>query len=77
MTADTLLANEPFMQMYNAVCPMGRPGHRGELNGTILYFSSEAASYVTRQYVVWAMAVRVSSEVCRRVSSRALRLSPM
>lgn len=52
MTADTLFANEPFMQMYNALCPMGRPGYRGELNGTILYFSSEASSYVTGQYVV-------------------------
>lgn len=52
MTSDTLFANAQFMQMYDAMCPMGRPGARGELNSTILYFSSEASGYVTGQYVV-------------------------
>ena len=38
--------------MYNFTYPMSRPGRRGELNGTILYFSSDASSYVTSQHVV-------------------------
>lgn len=40
------------MRMYNFTDPMSRPGRRGELNGTILYFSSDASSYVTGQHVV-------------------------
>lgn len=51
MTEGTLFKNEEFMRMYNLVNPMGRPGRRGELNGTILYFSSDASSYVTGQYL--------------------------
>lgn len=50
MTADTLFANEGFMQMYNAICPASRPGRRGELNGPILFFSSDASSYVNGQF---------------------------
>jgi len=34
------------------MCPMNRPAKRGELNGTILYFSSDMSSYVTGQFVV-------------------------
>lgn len=52
MTQDTLFRNEQFMNAYNTTNPMGRPGRRGELNGTILYLSSEASSYVTGQYIV-------------------------
>lgn len=52
MTEGTLFRNEQFLATYNALNPMGRPGRRGELNGTILYLSSEAASYVTGQYIV-------------------------
>ena len=52
MTEDTLFKNEEFMRMYNFTDPMSRPGRRGELNGTILYFSSDASSYVTGQHVV-------------------------
>jgi gluconate 5-dehydrogenase len=33
---------------------MNRPAKRGELNGTILYFSSDMSSYVTGQFVVVA-----------------------
>jgi gluconate 5-dehydrogenase len=52
MTENTLLKHEGFMKMYNALSPMGRPGARGELNGTIIYFSSEASSYVNGQHVI-------------------------
>lgn len=52
MTESTLFANPQFMQIYNALNPMGRPGRRGELNGTIIYFSSDAASYVTGQHII-------------------------
>ena len=49
MTADTLFKADDFMKMYNYQCPASRPGKRGELNGTILYLSSDASSYVTGQ----------------------------
>lgn len=52
MTENTLFANEQFMNAYNTMNPMGRPGARGELNGTILYLSSDASSYTTGQYIV-------------------------
>ena len=52
MTQDTLFRNEEFLKAYNMANPLGRPGRRGELNGTILYLSSEASSYVTGQYIV-------------------------
>ena len=32
--------------------PMSRPGKHGELNGTILYFSSDASSYTNGQFIV-------------------------
>ena len=52
MTEDTLFKHAGFMQLYNGLNPMSRPGKRGELNGTILYFSSDASSYVTGQRVI-------------------------
>lgn len=52
MTANTLFKSESFLSLYNHLCPANRPGKRGELNGTIIYFSSDASSYVTGQYVV-------------------------
>ncbi|QER66998.1 SDR family NAD(P)-dependent oxidoreductase [Paucilactobacillus nenjiangensis] len=51
MTENTLFKNEGFLAAYNATTPASRPGKRGELNGTILFFSSDASSYVTGQYV--------------------------
>lgn len=51
MTANTLFAHEGFMNMYNALTPAGRPGEEGEVNGTLLYFASDASSYVTGQYI--------------------------
>ena len=52
MTEGTLFKHEGFMTRYNALCPMGRPASKDELNGTIIYFSSNASSYVTGQYVI-------------------------
>lgn len=52
MTSNTLFKSEEFLAKYNALNPAGRPGNPGELNGTILYFSSDASSYVQGQFVV-------------------------
>jgi len=52
MTQNTLFKSEAFLKSYSAQCPMSRPGRKGEVNGTILYFSSDASSYVTGQYVI-------------------------
>lgn len=49
MTASTLFKADEFMKMYNYQCPASRPGKKGEVNGTILYLSSDASSYVTGQ----------------------------
>ena len=51
MTKDTLFKADQFMQMYNALNPMGRPANPGELDGPILFFSSEASAYVTGQWL--------------------------
>lgn len=52
MTENTLFKSEDFLNSYNYQNPLGRPGKRGELNGTILYFSSDMSSYVSGQFVV-------------------------
>lgn len=52
MTENTLFKNGQFMDAYNMMNPMGRPGKKGELNGPILFLSSDASSYVTGQYIV-------------------------
>ncbi len=52
MTADTLFKSDEFLQMYNAINPTSRPALKGELNGTILYLSSKASSYVQGQFIV-------------------------
>ncbi|WP_291651133.1 SDR family NAD(P)-dependent oxidoreductase [Clostridium sp.] len=52
MTENTLFKSQEFLKSYNALCPASRPAKRGELNGTILYFSSDASSYVTGQHIV-------------------------
>lgn len=52
MTENTLFKHEEFMKLYNMLSPAGRPGRRGELNGTIIYFSSDASSYVTGQHIL-------------------------
>lgn len=52
MTENTLFKHEDFMKLYNMLSPAGRPGRKGELNGTIVYFSSDASSYVTGQHII-------------------------
>lgn len=52
MTSDTLFKSEKFLNAYNAMNPAGRPGKKGELNGTVLYLSSDASSYVQGQFIV-------------------------
>lgn len=52
MTENTLFKSEQFLKSYNYQCPASRPAKKGELNGTILYFSSDMSSYVTGQYII-------------------------
>lgn len=52
MTENTLFKSEAFLKAYSEANPTGRPAHKGELNGTILYFSSDASSYVQGQYII-------------------------
>lgn len=43
------LYQDHFLEQYNTLCPMGRPGNPDELNGAVLYFASDASSYTTGQ----------------------------
>lgn len=52
MTENTLFKHEQFMQSYNALVPLSRPGARGELNAPLLFFASKEASYVTGQLLL-------------------------
>ena len=52
MTEGTLFKHQDFLNAYSARCPASRPGARGEMNGPILFFSSDACSYVTGQFFV-------------------------
>lgn len=52
MTSETLFKSEEFLAKYNAMNPAGRPGGKGELNGTVLYLSSDASSYVQGQFII-------------------------
>jgi gluconate 5-dehydrogenase len=52
MTSESLFSSEDFMKLYNYICPASRPAKKGELNGTLIYLSSDASSYVTGQYIV-------------------------
>ena len=52
MTQNTLFKSEAFLQGYSAQCPMGRPGRHGEVSGPVLFFSSDASSYVTGQRII-------------------------
>ncbi|HAH62632.1 MAG TPA: short-chain dehydrogenase, partial [Treponema sp.] len=52
MTSETLFKSKEFLDMYDRLNPSSRPGQRGELNGTILYLSSDASSYVQGQLIV-------------------------
>ncbi|HEX3021588.1 MAG TPA: SDR family oxidoreductase [Lachnospiraceae bacterium] len=49
----TELIHSPiYSKMYNTIAPAGRHARKGELNGTILYLSSDASSYVQGQFIV-------------------------
>ena len=52
MTKDKLFKSEEFLSYYSYMNPAGRPGAKGELNGTIIYLSSDASSYVQGQFIV-------------------------
>lgn len=52
MTEKSLFNHKEFMEYYTRQTPMGRPGKTGELNGTIIYLSSDASSYVTSQHII-------------------------
>lgn len=52
MTEKTLFKSEQFLQGYNMMNPASRPGKKGELNGTVLYLSSDASSYVQGQFII-------------------------
>lgn len=51
MTEEELTINRLYERTYNAICPAGRIGTEGELNGTVLYLSSDASRYVTGQVI--------------------------
>ncbi len=42
-------SNDGFKQFVGMRCPMGRFGRDGELDGALIYFSSDASSYTTGQ----------------------------
>ena len=52
MTAGSLFKSDAFLKAYSDDCPLDRPGRKGECNGPILFFSSDASSYVTGQKIV-------------------------
>ncbi len=52
MTSETLFKSEKFLNQYNTLNPAGRPGIKGELNGTVLYLSSDSSSYVQGQFII-------------------------
>jgi len=48
MTGD-VLADPKFLKKVQEMCPMGRAGKEGELDGALLYFASDASSFTTGQ----------------------------
>jgi NAD(P)-dependent dehydrogenase (short-subunit alcohol dehydrogenase family) len=50
MTAG-VLSDEGFLQVIKTYCPMGRVGKKGELDGAVIYFASDASSFTTGQYL--------------------------
>lgn len=51
MTED-LLAVKPYMDMFMEANPSSRYAEDGELNGAVLYFSSDASSYCQGQFII-------------------------
>ncbi|MEA4895718.1 MAG: SDR family oxidoreductase [Oscillospiraceae bacterium] len=52
MTSEKLFKSEEFLSYYSYMNPTGRPGNKGELNGPILFLSSDASSYVQGQFII-------------------------
>lgn len=50
MTED-VVSDEGFAQVLKTYCPMGRMGKKGELDGALIYFASDASSFTTGQYL--------------------------
>lgn len=50
MTGD-VVSDEGFAQVLKTYCPMGRMGKKGELDGALIYFASDASSFTTGQYL--------------------------
>lgn len=50
MTAG-VVGDDSFANVVKTYCPMGRIGKRGELDGAVVYFASDASSYTTGQYL--------------------------
>ncbi len=48
MTAG-VLGDEAGNSAISTLCPMGRPGRDGELDGAVVYFASDASTYTTGQ----------------------------
>ncbi|MDR0854971.1 MAG: SDR family oxidoreductase [Christensenellaceae bacterium] len=47
-----MLANEGFQKQIQVYCPMGRVGEAGELDGSLIYFASDASRFTTGQ-ILW------------------------
>lgn len=45
----SVIGDGAFQKVVEAYCPMGRVGAEGELDGAVVYFSSDASSYTTGQ----------------------------
>jgi len=52
MTSDTLFKSDDFMKAYAYLNPSNRAARKGELNGTLIYLSSDASSYVQGQFIL-------------------------
>ena len=52
MTSEKLFKSEEFLAYYSYANPTGRPGKKGEVNGPVLFLSSDASSYVQGQFIV-------------------------
>lgn len=48
---EAVVSDEGFAQILKTYCPMGRMGRKGELDGAIIYFASDASSFTTGQYL--------------------------
>ena len=49
---EALLAAPGYLDVFNAGNPTGRPGKPDELNGAVLFLSSDASSYVQGQFII-------------------------